>query len=74
MKEQKQQSAIEIKVMESLKLDDDIAKLIFRTDYLFALQWFNLNHKGTYHSADYVINWVAQYLIEKCGYERMNGR
>ena len=63
-------TAIEQKIMENLRIDDDIAKLIFTTDYVFARQMFNLNHIGVHHNADYAISWIILYLIDKCGYKR----
>lgn len=65
-----QQSAIETKVMELLKTDDEIDRLVFRTDYIFARQVFKLIYNGKTYTSELAINWIAMFLEEKCGYER----
>ena len=38
--------SIEQKVMEMLEVNDEIARLVFKTDYIFARQRFNLAYMG----------------------------
>ena len=63
-------TSIEQKVMEMLEVNDEIARLVFKTDYIFARQRFNFAYMGKYHDADDAIRWITMYLTERCGYTR----